>query len=201
MGTGTDGLKNPSDLTLLDQLTGENSALGMNPFAVVHYVFSTRALRRFPCLTQLLEIRKGRLISKIVFVVFHDAASEWTSLAGNGRCGDEFDRGIVEHLLQALGRFGLRKPHAKSCHFRRIGVVDPPQISARFHQSVALSIDASLIKVRRSEREIAMRAYRRRFAFRGIEHSIRTGHRSEHREQFSLPEWSGGALTPMNRMP
>ena len=133
MWAGTNRLKNPPDRALQDKLTGEDGTLCMQSLAVVDHVFPSGPGRGCPCLFQLLKARKRRLIGEIIFAAVHNATSERASLAGHGRCRDEFDRGIIENLLKARSRLRLWELCAKGFDFRLIGIVDPPQVSSGLH--------------------------------------------------------------------
>ena len=67
-------------------------------------------------------------------------------------------------------------PLAELCDSLGVGIVDPPQGSARLDEAIALSVNVTMVEVRRGKGKIAGAANWRRFAFRGIVHSIQVGH-------------------------
>ena len=79
---------------------------------------------------------------------------------------------IVEDLFQGLNRLDLRVVFYKGGDLFRIGIIDVPERSTRFNQSVALAVDVAVIEGRCGKGKLARLYHRRRFALRRIVHSI-----------------------------
>jgi hypothetical protein len=58
----------------------------------------------------------------------------------------------------------------------RLGIIHPPQGSARLDEAIALPVNVPMVEVHRGKRKIAGPANRGGSAFRGIVHSIEVGH-------------------------
>lgn len=176
MWAESDRLESAADCALFDQLSSEDRAFHVQSLAVVDHILLAR-----PCgdLSGFLELAEGgewRLIGKVVLARGHDAASETTPLAWHRRGCDEFDRGILKDLIEIRGRRGLRVSLAEFFDSGRLGIIHPPQGSARLDEAIALPVNVPMVEVHRGKRKIARPANGRRFAFRGIVHSVQVGH-------------------------
>ena len=160
MGTRTNSLKDPPDRPVPNELAGEDGAFRMQPLAVVDHVFLSGPCCGCPSLFQLVKGRKRRVIGEVIFATFHYTTSEPASFTRDGRCRDEFDRGVIEDFLKIRSRLHARKLLAERFNFRFIRVVNPLEISSGFYQAITLSVDMPVIEVRRREGKIARPAYR-----------------------------------------
>ena len=117
MRTGAERLKDSSDRPLIEELPREDGTFCMDPLAVIHHVFPLGAACSLPGFIQLSKGGKGGFVGEIILPAIHYPASERTALARNCGRRNEFDRGVIENLFQALRALSLGELRAKSSDF------------------------------------------------------------------------------------
>lgn len=199
MWTCAKGLNNLANRSGGDQLPGAHGALDMDALAVVNGILSPRGLASAARLLELFQSGERRFIGEVVLASLHNPAPERPSFVRHGGCSNESNLGIVQDFIKRPGCTGLRKFFQKGAHPLGNGIEDPFDMGTCFDQSIALSIDVSVIEVRGGHCEFARFANRGRFSHRGMRHSIRRAHNFRIRRWFQPNNGKTVRASPQGR--
>ena len=172
MRAGAHRLDHTADRSISDKLPGEDRALHVEALAKIDHVFLSGAERRRAGLVELRQRGERGFIGEIIAPGFHDLAPERPAQIRDGGRRNKADIRILKNLIQASGGLRLRKRFLEGRDFYWIGIEDPADLAAGFHEAVALSVDVAVVEGGGREHEFAGAADRSRFPFGGIVHSV-----------------------------
>ena len=102
------------DRPVLNQLSGMDGTLHMQPFTVIDHVFLARLRGFCACSVHLLQRGERRFIREIILAVRHDLQAQLAPLRRNGGSRHQMNFGIFQHLglggSHGCPGYALQKP-------------------------------------------------------------------------------------------
>ena len=165
----------------------------MQALGIIHHVFLSGLLHGFLGLFKLSRGGERRLVGEIILAVFHDLHAERSALGGHGSGCHHHGFLVLEHLVLALGRNGLRVGLDEEFNLLGVGIPDILERSASFCQRIAHAVDMAVVKMGHGKDKLAGFYNRFRLAFGCIIHAVSSIHGS-----FLLKISSGSVLPIMS---
>jgi len=168
----SDHLDHPADRSVGNQLLCKDGGLDMEPFAVIDGILPVRLRDLFPGRRDLVQRGEGGLVGKIVLPVVHRPKAEAAAVGGNGRTGDEVNRGILQDRLFRRNGTYIGECFPEIGHLGRIRIVHPRKLGTRLDQSVAHPENMAVIQPDHAYPEIPFPAHRGGFPLGSVIHSV-----------------------------
>ncbi len=167
-----ENLQHAPDGALPDKLAGVDGALDVQTLAVIHHVFAPRARGGLARPGELVQRRKWGFVGEVILAGLHHGATKRPALGRDGGGGDQTYLGVIEDFFKTARLPGIRILAKVSRNLRGIGIIYPLKPRSRFEQAIGLAIDMTMVKVRRGKAKLTGLDDWRRFAPRGVSHSV-----------------------------
>ena len=165
-----------ADVSALCNVSCQDRSFIMQPFRVIDHVLLAGCYYGFLCGIQLIQGCKRSLIRKVIFSGTHGPQAESTAFTGHCRAGDHMGFSVFQGFFLAPGCFGLRKSLQESGNLLLVRIINILQCTAGFSQSVAHTVDMTVIQPYRGKHKFSRFYNRLRFPFRRIVHTVRYVH-------------------------
>ena len=168
----TKHLEHAADLATLDEVTRKDRGFHVQSLAVVNRKFSPGAGYRRARFGKLFEGRKRRLVREIILSRVQHPAAQRSPVGGHCRRGHHAHLPILQDLAQAAGDLRFRTPLLKSRHLRGVRIVNPLNDTPRLRESVSLTVNVSVVEMRRRKDKFPRLHDRLRLALWRVNHPV-----------------------------